>query len=291
MRYRMIRWLCYLFSGALVALASACTTAATSPTPAPTATSSPTATPEWVRSGWEMVWHDEFEGSQINGDYWTHEVGGSGWGNGEAQYYTDDPNNAYVADGMLVIKALEENKLGKLFTSARLSTQGKVEPQYGRIEARIKLPTGQGIWPAFWMLGTNIDSVGWPYSGEIDIMENIGSEPSTIHGTVHGPRYSGGDGVGASKRLPGGERYTDDFHIFAIEWEPEEIRWYMDGSMYSKLTPAAVPGEWVFDHPFYIIINLAVGGAWPGYPDDTTTFPQTMEVDYVRIYEPAGAEE
>lgn len=268
--------------------ATACATAV-APTPTPTAIP-PTPTPEWVRDGWELVWQDEFEGTAINDDYWSHEVGGDGWGNGESQYYTDDAKNAYVEDGTLTIEALEENKLGKLFTSARLSTQGKVEAHYGRIEARMKLPTGQGIWPAFWMLGTNIDSVGWPYSGEIDIMENIGSEPSTIHGTVHGPRYSGGDGVGAAKRLPGGERFSDDFHVFAIEWEPEEIRWYVDGAMYSKLTPAAVPGEWVFDHPFYLIINVAVGGAWPGYPDETTTFPQQLVVDYVRIYEQSAAD-
>lgn len=271
-------------------LVAACAAAPAEPAPTATPMPAPTPIPEWVRTGWELIWHDEFGGSEIDDEYWTHEVGGHGWGNGESQYYTDDPQNAHVADGMLVIQAQEENMRGKLFTSARLSTQGKVEPQYGRIEARMKLPTGQGIWPAFWTLGANIDSVGWPYSGEIDIMENIGSEPSTIHGTVHGPRYSGGDGVSASKRLPGGERYTDDFHVFAIEWEAEEIRWYLDGEMYSKLTPAAVPGEWVFDHPFYIIINLAVGGAWPGYPDETTTFPQQLVVDYIRIYEQTAAD-
>ena len=165
------------------------------------------------------------------------------------------------------------------------AVQAPAIKQYGRIEARIQISTGQGMWPAFWMLGNDLDEVGWPFAGEIDIMENIGSEPSVIHGTVHGPRYFGANGVGAAKRLPGGAQYTDDFHIFAIEWEEDEIRWYMDDQMYSKLTPNAVPGEWVYNHPFFIIVNLAVGGEWPGYPDDTTTFPQTMKIDYIRIYE------
>ena len=249
------------------------------PTPAPT------PTPEWIIEGWELVWQDEFVGSTINPDYWTHEIGGHGWGNGEAQYYSDDPKNSFVEDGYLVIQALEENIHAKRFSSARITTRDKLEVQYGRIEARIQIPFGQGIWPAFWMLGNDLDEVGWPYAGEIDIMENVGHEPSIIHGTIHGPRYSGADGVGAAKRLPGGEHYADDFHIFAIEWEEDEIRWYMDGQMYSKLTPNAIPGEWVYDHPFFIILNVAVGGEWPGYPDGTITFPQTMKVDYIRVYE------
>ncbi|MEZ4594226.1 MAG: glycoside hydrolase family 16 protein [Chloroflexota bacterium] len=267
-------------------LLAACSVATAEPTP--TATPAPTPTPDWVRAGWNLVWQDEFDGPDIDTANWTHEVGGHGWGNGEAQYYSDDPKNSYIEDGVLVIQALKENVSGKLYTSARLSSQGKVEVQYGRIEARIQIPVGQSLWPAFWMLGTNIDEVGWPFCGEIDIMENIGSEPSLIHGTVHGPRYSGGDGVGTSRRLPGGARYTDNFHVFAIEWEEDEIRWYVDDQMYQKLTPTAVPGEWVYNHQFYIILNLAVGGEWPGYPDGTATFPQTMKVDYVRIYEKEG---
>lgn len=265
-----------------------CSVLTAAPTPIPTPM--PTTTPEWIVDGWELVWQDEFDDPTINSDYWTHEIGGHGWGNGEAQYYSDTPKNSFIEDGFLIIQALKENVHAKRFTSARLTTQDKVEVEYGRIEARIQIPTGQGIWPAFWMLGDDLDSVGWPYAGEIDIMENIGSEPSVIHGTVHGPLYSGADGVGAAKRLSGGARYTDDFHIFAIEWEEDEIRWYMDDQMYSKLTPTAVPGEWVYDHPFFIIINVAVGGAWPGYPDDTTTFPQTMKIDYIRIYEKSTAD-
>jgi beta-glucanase (GH16 family) len=252
-------------------------------TPPPTATAVPT--PEWERDGWTLLWHDEFDVPEINSDYWTHEIGGHGWGNGEGQYYTDSPDNAFIEGGKLVIQALEQNMLGKRYTSARLMTRGKVEVEYGRVEARIQIPYGQGLWPAFWMLGTNINRIGWPHNGEIDIMENIGSEPFRIHGTVHGPGYSGGSGVGGSKRLPGGGRYADDFHLFAIEWEEEEIRWYMDDAEYFRITPASLPGDWVYDHPFFIILNVAVGGRWPGYPDQTTQFPQRMLVDYVRIYE------
>lgn len=266
----------------------ACNVAPAEPTA--TAVPAPTPTPEWILEGWELVWQDEFDGDTINAENWTHEVGGDGWGNGEAQYYTDDPKNAYVADGQLHIVALKENLLGKLYTSARLTTQDKVEVGYGRIEARIQIPEGQGLWPAFWMLGNDLPQVGWPFAGEIDIMENVGHEPSTIHGTVHGPGYFGGNGVGGPKTLPSGEQYADDFHIFAIEWEEDEIRWYMDDEIYFKVTPNTVPGEWVYDHPFYMILNVAVGGEWPGYPDGTATFPQTMKVDYVRIYEQSTGE-
>lgn len=253
--------------------------------PSPVAETVASPTPDWIRDGWTLIWHDEFDGPQINLDYWTHETGGHGWGNGESQYYTDSADNAFLEDGNLVIQALEQNVMGKRFTSARLVTQGKVTQQYGRIEARIQIPTGQGIWPAFWMLGDDFDQVGWPRSGEIDIMENIGSEPWVIHGTVHGPGYSGGSGVGASYRLPDRRLFADDFHVYAIEWEPEAIRWYVDDVLYNTITPNAVPGDWVYDHPFFILLNVAVGGRWPGYPDNTTQFPQRMLVDYVRIYE------
>jgi beta-glucanase (GH16 family) len=252
--------------------------------PAATPTPAPTPTPDWVRPGWELVWSDEFDGTEINSEYWTHEVGGDGWGNGENQYYTDAPTNSFIEDGNLVIEAVEENFSGKLWTSARLSSQEKVAVQYGRVEARARIPVGQGLWPAFWMLGTDIDEVGWPFAGEIDIMENIGSEPNIIHGTVHGPGYFGANGVGNAKTLPAGERYTDNFHVFAIEWEEDEIRWYMDDELYHKITPNTVPGEWVYNHEFYLILNLAVGGEWPGYPGRDTEFPARFEVDYVRVY-------
>lgn len=286
---KMRKYIYQFLSVMVLLLVGGCATVASEPTAVPTP--APTPTPEWAREGWELVWQDEFEGDDINLDYWSHEIGGNGWGNAEAQYYSNDPKNSFIEDGYLVIQALEEKVGGKLYSSARLITRDKVEVEYGRVEARIQIPYGEGIWPAFWMLGNNLGRKGWPDAGEIDIMENIGREPALIHGTVHGPGYAGGDGVGGSKRLSGGGRYADDFHIFAIEWEEEEIRWYMDEQMYFKITPAAVPGDWVYDHPFYIILNVAVGGRWPGYPDDTTTFPQTMKVDYVRIYQPAAGGE
>ncbi len=246
---------------------------------------SPTPTPDWVREGWELTWQDEFTGPELDLTKWTPEVGGHGWGNGEVQFYTDRPENAFIEEGMLVIHVLEENYLGKRFTSARLITKNNFTQQYGRFEARIQIPTGQGIWPAFWMLGNNIDEVSWPQCGEIDIMENIGSEPSTVHGTVHGPGYSGGNGIGKPFSIGSTNRFTDDFHVFALEWEPEEIRWYVDDVLFNAITPDDVPGEWVYDHPFFLILNVAVGGQWPGYPDNSTQFPQRMVVDYVRVYQ------
>ena len=150
----------------------------------------------------------------------------------------------------------------------------------------MKIPRGQGIWPAFWMLGTNIASVSWPACGEIDIMENIGKEPGTVHGTVHGPGYSGDAGIGGPSTLPGGAALADDFHVYAIEWETNRIRWFLDRQVYFTLTPANLPAgkEWVFNQPHFLLLNLAVGGGWPGYPDATTTFPQRITVDYVRVY-------
>jgi len=284
--------------GLLLLTATACglaitpaPTATPSPTstPVPTATSMPTATPvptstpEWQREGWTLTWQDEFDGDKLDSSKWTRELGGHGWGNAELQYYSEHPENARLENGQLIIEAHEEDFMGKSYTSARLITRNKFEQAYGRYEARLKLPYGQGIWPAFWMLGEDLSSVGWPDSGEIDIMEHIGREPKLVHGTIHGPGYSGANGVGGSHDL--GEPLSDDFHVFAVEWEPEEIRWYFDDILYFSVTPDDVPGEWVYDHPFFMILNLAVGGYWPGYPDETTTFPQQYIVDYVRVYE------
>lgn len=274
-----------LWMGLLLLFVVGCGGAPAEPTAEPTPAA--TATPDLTIEGWELDWHDEFDGTELNMDYWTPIVSGDGGGNGEVQFYTDRPENLFLEDGNLVIQAQEEAYRGKLFTSARLETKEKVEVQYGRIEARMQIPVGQGYWPAFWMLGTNIDEVGWPFAGEIDIMENIGSEPKLIHGTIHGPRYSGGNGMSASKRLTTGAEYTDNFHVFAIEWEENEIRWYMDGELYHVQTPETVPDEWVYNQPFYMILNLAIGGEWPGYPGRDTEFPQTLKVDYVRVYGPA----
>lgn len=255
--------------------------------------SSPVVTSKGV-AGWNLVWSDEFNGRRnaaVDGTKWTAEVGGGGWGNNELQYYTNRVENAYHAGGHLVIKALREkytgaDKVTRDYTSARLITKNKFAAAYGRFEARIKITYGQGIWPAFWMLGTNIDSVGWPSCGEIDIMENVGKEPSTIHGTVHGPGYSGANGIGSPYSLRNNKRFADRFHVFAAEWEPNVIRFYCDGILYKTITPVDLPAEktWVYNHPFFIILNVAVGGNWPGNPDESTVFPQTMLVDYVRVY-------
>ncbi len=248
--------------------------------------------------GWTLVWHDEFDGrrgTRPDPEAWGYDLGGEGWGNLEHQTYTDERANAAMdGKGALVITAdrLETPGDGGLdcwygpcfYTSARLLTKGKFEFTYGRVEARLKLPTGRGIWPAFWMLGADIDTVPWPDCGEIDVMENIGSEPDIVHGTVHGPGYSGSGGRGGLYLLKDGA-FADDFHVFAIEWEPEEIRWYVDDQEYFSVTPDDVNGPWVFDDPFFLILNVAVGGRWPGYPDANTVFPQILQVDYVRVYQ------
>jgi len=244
-------------------------------------------------SSWTLVWSDEFNGpngSPVDSSKWVFETGGNGWGNDELEYYTARPENIYQQDGNLVIKILKENYTSggvtRDYTSARLKTQGKFSQAYGRFEARIKIPRGQGMWPAFWMLGDDVDKVQWPACGEIDIMENIGKEPGTVYGSIHGPGYVGGTGLGAPFRLPAGQAFADDFHIYAVEWEPEAIRLYVDDNLYETRTRADLrPGwKWAFDHPFFLLLNVAVGGGWPGSPDASTVFPQTMLVDYVRVY-------
>ncbi|MEU9884909.1 family 16 glycosylhydrolase [Sphaerisporangium sp. NPDC051011] len=247
-----------------------------------------------------LVWSDEFNGaagSAVDASKWRFDIGGSGWGNNELQYYTDSTRNAAMdGAGNLVITARKENPANYQchygtcqYTSARLLTSATFTRAYGRFEARMKLPRGQGIWPAFWMLGNDLGSVGWPNSGEIDIMENIGREPSTVHGTIHGPGYSGAGGIGAGYSIGGA--FADAFHTFAVDWSPNLIVWYVDGNEYQRRTPADLGGNrWVFDHPFFMIMNLAVGGYWPGNPDGSTTFPQSLTVDYVRVYaQPTGS--
>ncbi|HEV2859913.1 MAG TPA: glycoside hydrolase family 16 protein [Pyrinomonadaceae bacterium] len=252
-----------------------------------------------AQSGWTLAWSDEFNGpagAAVDSTKWGFDVGGGGWGNKELEYYTDGTRNASTdGAGNLRIVALSETLSRKVarcwygqcrYTSARILTKGRFQQTYGRFEARLKIPYGQGIWPAFWMLGSNFDSAGWPACGEIDIMENIGREPSIVHGTLHGPGYSAAAGVGAPYSLASGRRFADDFHTFAVEWEPDVVRWYVDNQLYQTRTPADLPARsaWVFDRPFFLILNVAVGGKWPGSPDATTVFPQTMLVDYVRVY-------
>jgi beta-glucanase (GH16 family) len=246
---------------------------------------------------WTLTWSDEFEGpagAPVDGTKWVAETGGQGWGNQERQYYTARAENVSLdGSGHLVITARAEPPGAAYscwygtcgYTSARLKTQGRFAQTYGRFEARIRVPRGQGMWPAFWMLGANIDEVGWPTCGEIDVMENIGREPTVVHGTMHGPDYSGGASIGGAYTLASGA-FADDYHVFAVEWMPGEIRWLVDGKEYRRNTPASLPAgaAWVFDHPFFMLLNVAVGGAWPGDPDASTQFPQQMVVDYVRVY-------
>ena len=242
---------------------------------------------------WQVVWSDEFDGvanSAPDRAKWTYDLGQSGWGNSELENYTNSTSNAFLdGNGHLVIQAIAAG--GGMYTSARLKTQGLVAFTYGKIAARIQIPFGQGIWPAFWMLGTDIGSAEWPRCGEIDIMENIGREPSAVHGTVHGPGYSGANGIGAPFVLPGGQRFADDFHVFAVAWEKDSVVFEVDGHVYKRVTPADLPAGtgWVYEHPFFLLLNVAVGGNWPGYPDATTRFPQRMVVDWVRVYSRGGA--
>jgi beta-glucanase (GH16 family) len=247
-----------------------------------------------------LTWSDEFTGSAGSAPdpgKWGRDTGGGGFGNSELEYYTTGTNNAALdGNGDLVITAKRENPANYQcwygtcqYTSARLLTANTFTQAYGRFEARIKIPRGQGIWPAFWMLGNNIGSVGWPASGELDIMENIGREPGIVHGSAHGPGYSGGNPLTGQYSLPGGQAFADGFHTFAIDWAPNSVSWSVDGTVYETHTPADTNGNpWVYDHPFFIILNVAVGGTWPGSPDASSTFPQTMTVDYVRAYANSG---
>jgi len=240
-------------------------------------------------AGWELTWSDEFEGeagTMPNPSRWTFDIGtgDNGWGNGEFQYYTDRPENVSLdGEGNLVITASKELFSGSQYTSARIKTEGLFDQAYGRFEARIKTPFGRGIWPAFWMLGADFSDVGWPQTGEIDIMEFRGQEPSRIHGSLHGPGYSAGNAVTGSFTLNNG-RFDTEFHIFAVEWFENRIDFYVDDIRYQSIERSDVGGEWVFNKPFFLILNVAVGGTFVGPPSDQTPFPQEMIVDYVRVY-------
>lgn len=243
-------------------------------------------------SGWTLIWNDEFGGTEIDRKKWEHEANAWGGGNNELQYYTDRDVNSYIEDGKLVIQGLKETYTGpegtREYTSARLRTLNKGDWKYGRFEVKALLPYGQGIWPAIWMLPTDWVYGGWPASGEIDIVEMVGHDTKTVHGTLH---YGGAwpDNVqsGDSFTLEEGT-FSNDFHVFTIEWEADEIRWYVDGIHYQT------QNQWYssehgfpapFDQRFHLLLNLAIGGNWPGNPDETTVFPQKMFVDYVRVYE------
>jgi beta-glucanase (GH16 family) len=235
---------------------------------------------------WQLVWSDDFNGTTgtlPDDSKWTYDLGNNnGWGNAELENYTNDPENVSLdGNGNLVITAI---KNGNSYTSARIRTEGKFSQTYGRFEARLKTPYGPGVWPAFWMLGTTIEGVSWPQAGEIDIMELRGQLPSTIQGTIHGPGYSGGNAITGSYSLRN-SRFDLDFHVFAVEWTEDQIDFFVDGYLYNRITKKDVPGQWVYDHPFFMILNVAVGGNYAGYPNDQTPFPQKMTIDYVRVYQ------
>jgi len=257
----------------------------------------------WVEpsNGWVEVWRDDFDGpanAAPDATHWNVEIRPSGQ-NEELDYDTDDRKNSFVdGDGHLVIRALKERYVdssgvqsAQPFTSARLNTQSKVEQQYGRFEARIKLPAGgKGVWPAFWLLGNDVHDTGWPSCGEVDILEMRGSRPTIIDSSLHGPGYSGGNSYHHFYQLTNGS-YGDAFHVFTFEWTPEGVRWLVDGNeFYSKSASSVARGgqRWVYDHPFFIILNLAIGGIFDGDPDASTSFPQEMQVDYVSVSKLGG---
>jgi beta-glucanase (GH16 family) len=241
---------------------------------------------------WQLVWSDEFNdaaGAQPDASKWTYDLGNGpgqdGWGNQELQVYTNNPENVSMdGAGNLVLTALRN---GGSFTSARIKTQGLFAQQYGRFEARLKTPYGPGLWPAFWMLGSNIETVSWPQCGEIDIMEIRGQSPHIMQGTIHGPGYSGGNPITKGYALQNA-RFDTDFHLFAIEWDAAKIDFFVDDYLYQRIERADVPGEWVYDQAFFMILNVAVGGNYVGFPTDQTPFPQKMIVDYVRVYQEAN---
>ncbi len=233
-----------------------------------------------------ILFNEEFNGTgSIDESIWNFDLGtgNNGWGNNELQFYTDRSENIFVENGYLNIVARQESFNGRAYTSARINTKAKFEQERGIFEARIKLPAGQGIWPAFWLLGADISEVGWPNCGEIDIMEYRGQEPNKIAGTVHGPGYSAAQSVGDTFVLPDG-RFDEDFHVFKMEWGINNLSFYVDDVLYNQINPANVPGLWVFDDPFFIILNMAVGGDYVGSPNNSTVFPQTMQIDYIRVY-------
>jgi beta-glucanase (GH16 family) len=245
---------------------------------------------------WELVWADEFEGpaGQLpDPSRWSFDVGGSGWGNQQLEYDTGDrcENASLDGEGNLAITARKETwQVGAqtwAYTSARINTRGKLEQRYGRIEARIQIPSGQGIWPAFWLLGADFGSVGWPGCGEIDVLEARGQLPQAIYASLHGPGYSGGGAVTTKYYSPDGAGFHEAFHVYAVEWTPSRIAFSVDDVVYRVVQPQQLPAgaRWVFDHPFFVILNVAVGGGFVGPPADSTVFPQTMRVDWVRVHE------
>jgi beta-glucanase (GH16 family) len=281
---RRYLWTRTLIRACIISPAAGATLSAQSPAPS--------------NPNWRLAWSDEFNGpngSSPDPGKWKFDIGGGGFGNNELETYTNHPVNAHLEDGHLVITARKEDLTGtdgipRHYTSARLNTHSHFAQAYGRFEASIQLPIGKGIWPAFWLLGDDIDTHPWPKCGEVDTIESIG-EPTTIYSTIHGPGFNGHSAISAKFPLPAGESVATGFHLYSVEWSPNDIKFFFDDHLIAERTPADLPpnSQWTFAHPFFIILNLAVGGNWPGSPDQTTTFPQQMLVDYVRVYQPVSS--
>jgi beta-glucanase (GH16 family) len=243
---------------------------------------------DWQPGHWSIVWQDEFEGPQGQAPdptKWKHQVGGDGWGNEELQYYTDRPENvALDGAGNLLITARKEAFMGNAYTSGRLTTQGLFSQAYGRFEARMRLATGAGMWPAFWIMGDNIADLGWPRAGEVDIMEQKGFDVREIWGSVHGPSPGGVD-VPSTYAGTLADDVNATFHTYALEWDPAKLVFLIDDQPYAEVAPDRIPNYavWVWDHPFFIIVNLAVGGLFGGDPNDSTPMPQAIAIDFVRV--------
>lgn len=241
---------------------------------------------------YQLVWEDNFEGDTLDEENWSFQIGDGcaegicGWGNNELEYYTDRSENVRVEDGKLIVEARKEAFSGYAYTSGRIVSKGKAEWRFGKIEIRAKLPKGQGVWPAIWMLPTQNVFGGWPKSGEIDIMELVGHKPEEVHGTIHyGPEWPNNKFTGKSYRLRESD-FSEDFHTFSLIWERNLIIWEVDGDEFFRVTPSTTANNgYPFNEVFHLILNVAVGGNWPGSPDQSTAFPQRMEVDYIRVYQ------
>lgn len=238
-------------------------------------------------SGYQIAWQDEFSGTALDASSWNMEQGGGGWGNAELQNYTNRPENVSVANGNLVITALKESYGGNAYTSARITTQNKRDFTFGRIDIRAKLPKGQGVWPALWMLGSEIKTIPWPASGEVDIMELLGHEPAKTYSTVHWGNQGAtvSQHIGNSLVLTGGDDFNQKYHVFSLDWQSNKMDFYVDNVLFYTVTNQSVTGTYPFNKPFFFLFNVAVGGNWPGSPNASTTFPQQMLVDYIRVFQ------
>ncbi|MFN5055247.1 MAG: family 16 glycosylhydrolase [Bacteroidota bacterium] len=237
-------------------------------------------------AGMNLVWADEFNGTSLNTDNWNYDVGDGcpncGWGNNELQFYTAG-DNLYFQSGKMIIEARKENKNGKSYTSTRLTSMNKRSFKFGRVDFRAKIPSGQGIWPAFWMLGDNFPTAGWPACGEIDIMEVLGQQPSKIYSTIH--FKSGNTSARVEKSLLTASSLADEFHVYSLVWEKDKIKTMVDDKTIAEFDPSQVSAPYPFNEKFFFIMNIAVGGNWPGSPNAATYFPQFMMVDYIRVFQ------